>query len=57
MATTEIWEESMRIPSTLSGIYGLPDPKKVANALTVAFIIAMTIAVLSGVDFKSIAAQ
>ncbi len=47
----------MRIPSTLSGIYGLPDPKKVANALTVAFIIAMTIAVLSGVDFKSIAAQ
>lgn len=47
----------MRIPSMSSGVYGLPDPKKVANVLTVAFILAMTIAVLSGIDFKSVIMQ
>lgn len=45
----------MRIPSSFSGVSGLPEPKKMANMLTVGFILLMIMAVLGGVDFKSIA--
>jgi hypothetical protein len=45
----------MSFPSTSIRVTRLPDPKKVANIITVTFIIVAIVLLLSGFDFRSIA--